>query len=138
MVNLGNMFFPVHCSKKEVRRLRAADYSYREIGLVLGVSLAQAHRINNGYRCRCGMCPRARSMKKLLALAEGPPSMRPRRTRRPRVDREDGGNESWISKAVNTVGAGLTLWKIAKGLKDGNLTLTPDKDKNPDWDRIGL
>ncbi len=111
MFNQGNRFLPVHCSKKEVRRLHSAGYSYEEIGIVLGVSRAHAHRAGNGYRCRCGLCPRARSLKKLLALT---PAKRTKRPPRPR-GRNDGENGGGILETV------LGLASLWGAFKSGDL-----------------
>lgn len=119
-------FPPVHCSKKEVRRLLGAGYSYREIGVTLGVSTAHAHRINNGYRCRCGACPRARSRRKLVELAEAPQSKKPVRIRRPRGNQEDGG---WLQKGLNIATQALVLLQAWKDLKGQNGKESP----RPGW-----
>ena len=125
MFNLST-FPPVHCSKKEVRRLRGVGYSYREIGVTLGVSTAHAHRINNGYRCRCGSCPRARSLKKLVALKP------PARTRRPSPGRgrDDGENGNWLQQGLNTAGQLAAIWNA---FKESRAQDTEDNPPKSGW-----
>ncbi len=63
---------PTHLSKKEIRRLRRVGHSFQEIADVLGTSKTHVLRISNGYRCRCGACPRPRKLDELLALTPKP------------------------------------------------------------------
>ncbi len=63
---------PIHLSKKEVRRLRKAGHSLQETADLLGASKRHVFRLENGYRCRCGACPRPRKLDELLVLTPKP------------------------------------------------------------------
>ncbi len=94
---------PVHCSRKEVRRLLGVGHSQRQAADVLDVSQTQLNRVSKGYRCRCLACPPARTLDELLAVV-------PRKRRAPPEQEKEG----WASRALNTIGAGLVLWKTMK------------------------
>ncbi len=99
---LNYQSFPaVHCSPKEVRRLRKADYSYQEIADVLGVSKTQVYRVAKyGHGCRCEACPRARSLEELEAL----PSIRREPTPR------KAPRKGWLEKGLEIAGGLATLY----------------------------
>ncbi len=105
MFNQGARKAPVHCSRKEVKRLTRAFWSHSEIARVLGVSRSQVQRVANGYRCRCLACPPDRILDELLAL----PRVRKSPNRKARQEKE-----GWLSKAVNTVGGVLALFNAVK------------------------
>ncbi len=90
---------PVHLSKKEVRRLRRAGYSPQRTADVLGVSKRHVFRLENGYRCRCGGCPRPRKLDELLALTPRP---------RARPPAEDEGEDPILGVLLKALQAAKT------------------------------
>ena len=130
MVNPPGSFPPVHCSPKEVHSLRKSGYTYEEIGETLGVSTAHAHRVGNGYKCRCGDCSPVRSRSELVALAEGPANKKPPVMKRPREGRDNGGNGG-----LNILQL-LALIKAAQDVQEA--PVTKKEDGEPPRGKMGL
>ncbi len=140
--NVGYRKAAVHLSQKEIRILQSVGYSYPEIADLLRVSRSHVQRVATGYRCRCGTCPRARSLDELLTVV-------PRRRVAATHEKE---KEGWLSKGLKTVSAigGLAaFWNRLKSpegqaLFDGLASLeekeaqAPLEKKAEEKGRIGL
>ncbi len=100
---------PVHLSKKEVRRLRNAGYSLQSTADVLGVSKRHVFRLENGYRCRCGACPRPRKLRDLFLLTPKP---------RAKPPAENDGE-------IDLLGGLLQVVKAAKAAQDAEKEAPP-------------